>query len=103
MAEQILDISWKTIIKIFIAGFIFYVLYLARDIALWFFFALIISVLLEPAINFLRWLRIPKIIAIILIYLSIFGFIGLLIYITAPIFVSELKQFSQYIPEYFKK
>ncbi|MDP3882797.1 MAG: AI-2E family transporter [Candidatus Staskawiczbacteria bacterium] len=101
--EQVLDISWKTIIKVFVAGFIFYVLYLARDIALWFFFALIISVLLEPAINFLRWLRIPKIAAIILVYLSIFGFVGLLIYITAPIFVFEIKQFSQYIPEYFEK
>lgn len=103
MAEQTLDISWKTIIKGFIAAFVFYILYLARDIALWFFFALIISVLLEPAINFLRWLKIPKILAILLIYFSIFGFLGLLIYITAPIFISELKQFSQFIPEYFEK
>jgi predicted PurR-regulated permease PerM len=103
MQDQVLDISWKTIVKILIAGFIFYILYLARDIALWFFFALIISVLLEPAINFLRWLRAPKIIAIILVYLSIFGFLGLLIYISAPIFIFELKQFSQYIPEYFGK
>lgn len=103
MQDQVLDVSWKTIGKVFIAGFFLYVFYLARDIALWFFFALIISVLLEPAINFLRWLRIPKILAIVLIYVSIFGFVGLLIYITAPIFVFELKQFSQNIPEYFEK
>ena len=103
MSEQVLDISWKTILKIFIAGLVFYVFYLARDIALWFFFALIISVLLEPAINFLRWMRLPKLVAIVLIYLSIFGLIGLLIYITAPIFVFEIRQFSQYIPEYFER
>ena len=103
MPEQILDISWKTIIKIAIAGFVLYALYLAKDIVLWFFFALIISVLLEPAINFLRWLRIPKIISITLVYLSIFGFLGLLIYITAPIFIFEIKQFSQFIPEYLEK
>lgn len=100
MSESVLDISWKTILKILIATFVLYVLYLARDIALWFFFALIISVLLNPAVNFLRWFRIPKIIAIVLVYLCIFGFLGLLIYITAPIFIFELKQFSQQIPEY---
>ena len=101
--DQILDISWKTIFKIFIAIFIFYLIYLAREIALWFFFGLAISILLEPAINFLRKLWIPKMLAIILIYVSILGLLGLLIYITAPIFVIELKQFSNYLPDYFNK
>ncbi|MDP2741677.1 MAG: AI-2E family transporter [bacterium] len=102
MSEQTLDISIKTIIKIFIAVFVLYVIYLAKDVVLWFFFALIISVLLEPAINFLRWFRLPKIIAMTIIYLSVFGFLGGLIYITAPIFIFELKQFSQYLPDYFE-
>lgn len=87
----------------FIAIFIFYIIYLARDIALWFFFGLAISVLLEPGINFLRKLKIPKVIAVLLIYLSIFGVLGLLIYLTAPIFIYELKQFSQFLPDYFEK
>lgn len=103
MSEKTLDVSWETIIKFFIASFIFYVIYLTRDIAIWFFFALVISILLQPAINFLRWLRLSKIIAIAIIYLSIFGFLGLLIYLTAPIFAFELKQFSQYLPDYFEK
>ncbi len=101
--EQTLDISWEAVIKVFIAIFIFYIIYLARDIALWFFFGLAVSVLLEPGINFLRKLKIPKVIAVLLIYLSIFGVLGLLIYLTAPIFIYELKQFSQYIPDYFEK
>lgn len=100
-SEQTLDISWEAIAKIFVAIFLFYFIYLARDIALWFFFGLAISVLLEPAINFLRKIWIPKMLAIILIYLSIFGLLGLLIYLTAPIFVVELKQFSNYLPDYF--
>jgi len=101
--SQILDISWETIIKVFIAIFILYIVYVARTIALWFFFGLAISVLLDPAINFLRKTHIPKIFAIALIYLSIFGILGLLIYLTAPIFISELKQFSNYLPDYFEK
>jgi predicted PurR-regulated permease PerM len=103
MAEQSLDISWKTIAKVFVALFLFYMAYLIKDVALWFFFALVISVLLQPAINFLRWARIPKILSIILVYLAIFGFLGFLIYLIAPIFVFELKQFSQQIPDYFEK
>jgi len=103
MSEKTLDVSWETIIKIFIATFIFYVIYLARDIAIWFFFALVISILLQPAVNFLRKIYIPKIIAIFLIYLSIFGFLGFLIYLTAPIFVYEIKNFSQSLPDYFER
>lgn len=103
MSGQTLDISWGTITRVFIAGLIFYVVYLARDIAIWFFFALVISILLQPAINFLRKLYIPKIIAITMIYLSIFSFLGFLIYLTAPIFIYEIKQFSQSLPEYFER
>jgi len=102
-SQQTLDISWKTIIKIFIAIFAFYLIYLARDIALWFFFGLAISILLEPAINFLRKMWIPKMVAIILIYVSILGLLGILIYLMAPIFIVELKQFSSYLPDYFDK
>jgi predicted PurR-regulated permease PerM len=101
--SQLLDISWEAILKIFAAIFIFYFIYLTKEIALWFFFGLAISVLLEPAINFLRRIHVPKIIAILLMYISIFGLLGVLIYITAPIFISELKEFSAYLPDYFLK
>lgn len=101
--SNVLDISWGIIIKIFVAVFIFYIIFLAREVVLWFFFGLAISVLLEPAIIFLRRIYIPKIIAILLIYFSIFGILGLIIYLTAPIFISELKQFSGYLPDYFEK
>lgn len=101
--ENTLDITWKTIIKVFIAIFAFYLIYLARDIALWFFFGLAISILLEPAINFLRKMWIPKMIAIILIYTSVLGLIGLLIYLMAPVFIMEIKEFSSYLPDYFNK
>lgn len=101
--ENTLDISWETIIKVFIVGFFLYILYLARDIAVWFFFALIISLLVDPAINFLRKIKIPKIIAVILIYLSVFGALGLFVYLSSPLFIFELRQLSQNIPEYFNK
>ena len=104
MAEtHTLDISWEAIIKTFIAIFIFYIIYLAREIALWFLFALAISVLLDPAINSFKKIKIPRIIATLIIYLSIFGILGLLIYISAPVFISEIRQFVQFLPGYFEQ
>ena len=76
--------------------FLFFTLFIWRGI-------LAISILLEPAINALRIIHIPKIIAILIVYLAIFGILGLLIYISAPLFISELKQFSQYLPNYFNQ
>jgi predicted PurR-regulated permease PerM len=101
--EQTLSISWESIIKLFVAFLVLYFLYMGKEIVLWFLFGLAISVLLEPAINFLRRIKIPKIIAILLVYFSIFGALGLLIYLTAPVFMFELKQFSQYLPGYFNQ
>ncbi|MEI7424598.1 MAG: AI-2E family transporter [Candidatus Staskawiczbacteria bacterium] len=100
---QTLSISWESIIKLFVAIFVLYFIYLGKEIVLWFLFGLAISVLLEPAINILRIIKIPKIVAIILVYFSIFGALGLLIYLTAPAFIFELKQFSQYLPGYFNQ
>lgn len=100
---QTLDISGRTILKLCLAGLIFYLLYLVRDVVIWFFFALIISVLFEPIIKFLKWLRVPKVLAVIFTYLAVFGLLGLIIYLTAPFFITEIKQFSQMIPQYFEK
>lgn len=101
--EQTLDISWEAIIKIFVAVFIFYIIYLAREIALWFLFGLAISVILEPAILFFRKFKVPKIVAILIVYFSIFGVLGLAMYLSAPIFMSEISQFAKNLPDYFNQ
>lgn len=102
-ASQLLDISWKTIIKIFVAIFALYFIYLARNIVLWFFFGLAISVLLDPAINAIRKFRVPKMLAIVFVYVGILGILGILIYLTAPIFIVELREFGGNLPTYLNK
>ncbi len=101
--NQTLDVSWETIVKIFLAGFILYILFLVRQIVIWFFFGLIISILLEPLINLLRRLKFPKILATILVYLTILVIFSLAIYLVSPLFVSEISQLIQNIPNYFEK
>lgn len=101
-SKRILDISWETIFKISIAAGFFYILYLIRDILIWAIFALIISVLFNPAINFLKRF-IPRPLAVILIYVVIFGIVGISIYLIAPIFISEINEFSKSFPLYFDR
>jgi predicted PurR-regulated permease PerM len=101
--EKILDISWKTIFKCAIAFFCFYLLYLTRDLLVWFVFALIISILFNPAIDFLQRKKVPRALAVIFIYFNVFVALSFLIYFTAPMFVIEIQQFSQDFPQYFEK
>lgn len=101
--EKSLDISWGTILKVSLTFLLFYIIYLVRDILIWTLFALIISVLLNPAIDFLRKLRIPRTLSVIFVYVAIFGISALLIYLTVPMFIAEVQQFSQLFPHYFQK
>jgi predicted PurR-regulated permease PerM len=102
-SERILDISWGTIWKIFVAAVIIYILYEIRNVLIWFLFALVISILFNPAVNFLRKLKIPRVLAVCFIYAAFFGLLVLIAYATIPLFVSEIKQFSQVLPQYFEK
>ena len=100
---NILDISWGTILKIGIAFLAFYIIYLIRDILIWLIFALIISVLFIPAIDFLQKRKVPRVLATLFIFVFLFGILGLCIYLIAPIFISEIQQFTKLFPQYFEK
>ncbi len=101
--RQTLDISWEAIGKILVVGLTLYLLFVVREIVIWFAFALVISILVEPVIVFLRKLHIPKVVAIIVVYASIFSLLGLIVWLVAPIFIVELQHLSYNIPSYFEK
>lgn len=98
-----LDISWASILKIIFALGLLYFIFLIRGILIWFIFALVISILFNPAINFLRRFHIPRVLAAILVYLSIFVLLGGFIYALAPMLFSELQYFTANIPTYFEQ
>lgn len=101
--EKLLDISWETIFKISVAVVCFYIVYSIRDILIWFIFALVISVLFNPAIDFLQRKRIPRILGVVFVYIGTFGLFSILIYLIIPFFIHEIQQFLQALPQYFEK
>jgi predicted PurR-regulated permease PerM len=100
--EKVLDISWASIFKIALTLVLFYILFLIRDILVWFIFAVIISVLFDPAIKFLQRFRFPRALASILVYALFFGILGGSLVLTIPMFVDEIQEFSRLFPQYFE-
>jgi predicted PurR-regulated permease PerM len=101
--ERVLDISWGTILKVSIVFLGFYILFLIRDILIWIVFALVISILFNPAINFLERKRFPRSVATILVYVAFFTILSLILYWTIPVFIVEIQLFTQLFPQYFEK
>jgi predicted PurR-regulated permease PerM len=101
--KNVLDVSWETIFKISISAICLYFVYLVKDVLIWFIFAVIISIMLEPLFDFFQKRKIPRVASVLVIYLLIFGIISFLIYLTIPLFVSEIRQFAQIFPQYFEK
>ena len=101
--NRTLDISWETILKIGFTLIVFYFAYLIRSILVWIFFAFIIAVLFEPVINFFEKRKILRSWATVTIYFALFGLLSFLIYLIAPIFITEIQQFTQIFPQYFEK
>jgi len=105
MEEQksLLDISWGTIFKVSAAIVSFYFLFQIRNLLMSFVFAVVISILFEPAVIFLRKFKIPRVLAVPLLYIGFFGLMSLMIYSTVPLFSSEVAQFSKILPDYFER
>ena len=101
--ERTLDISWGTIVKLAIAGFLVYVVFLIRNILVWVLFGIIISILFDPLIDSLQKKKIPRVASTLGVYLTIFGVITLIIYGTLPFFIGEINRFSQSLPRYFEE
>lgn len=97
--QKTLDISWEAILKVSLVIICLYALFLIGDILIWFVFALIISILFNPIIDFLQKKKIPRAISVIFIYLfGIFGVLGLLTYLAVHLLIVEFDTLIQAIP-----
>lgn len=101
--EKLLDISWASVLRIASIFLIVYLLFLLRDILILILFALIFSVLFNPAIEFLQRIRLPRVLASGLVYLLVFGIFGVSIYLLSAPLANEVKQFASLFTQYFEK
>lgn len=102
-SEKTLDVSWATMLKVGVAVLGFYFLYLVSDIVILVVFALVISVLFAPVIDFLQQKKINRVLAASLVFVAVFGFFGLSVYLVSLTFISEVRQLTFDFSQYFER
>ncbi|MBI4653244.1 AI-2E family transporter [Candidatus Kuenenbacteria bacterium] len=101
--QTTINISSLTIIKI-IGIFLFLgFLYLIRDVLIIVFISGILAAILNPIVNFLQRKKIPRIIAILLIFFIILGILALIVTTIVPIFVDQINQIIKNFPQWKEK
>lgn len=103
MQERIIHISTKTILKILLLVGILYVLYLVWDILLLVFISLILASLIDPFAEWLKEKRIPRGVAVLIIYVVLLGLLGILIGVLAPVIVRDVPQVASQLSSYVEQ
>ena len=95
---QHLHISTGTIIRFFAVALVIAALFAVRDILFSLFFAVIIASAVEPAVEWLKERKIPRLAGVIMIYLTGLALFFLLIYLVFPLFAEEMRIFLTSYP-----
>jgi len=98
--DRTISITTGTIVKVLVILGIAYVAYLLLDIVLVLLAAIVIASAIEPGVRALGKYRVPRLLAVILIYLCLVGcFLGLF-YFFLPSLVGDVAAFLTSLPSY---
>ena len=95
-----IEISHRTIIFVFVFIFALWFLYFIRDIILQLFVAVFIMTVLNPFVRTLTRFKIPRTLAVFVIYLFIIALFSLLIAGIIPPLVEQSTSFANSLPKY---
>lgn len=100
MNKHQIDISTRVILKIVAVALGLWFLYVVRDILALFFLSIILTATLDPAIDWLGKKKVPRSFGVIIVYVALLGFAGILISFLIPPLASQLTNFTQNLPAY---
>ncbi|MBI3630913.1 MAG: AI-2E family transporter [Candidatus Sungbacteria bacterium] len=95
---QYLHISTWTMVRFFLIVLSLAVLYAVRDVIFSLVFAVIVASAVEPGIEWLKERKIPRILGVILVYLSGAAIFFFLVYLIFPLLAEEIGNFSATYP-----
>lgn len=98
-----IDFTWKGIFRVILALFAFYLLFLLRDVVTLVILGLVISILLNPAIDYFEKKKVHRSLATLIVYISAAALIVSFFLLTIPPIVVELASFSKNYLVYFEK
>lgn len=99
---QVISIHSSTFIRAIVIGVLAYALWSLRDLALLILTAIVIASAIEPGVRFFIRLRIPRVVAVLGMYLGVFGSLFAAIYFLLPPFLADLQGIISDIPHYLQ-
>jgi predicted PurR-regulated permease PerM len=106
MSDQkptVFSISTATIVKVILTLAILYFVYIIRDIISLLVISLILAILIDPLADWFEKRKIPRTLAVLLVYLVLISLIGLFIALIIPPLTVQFDQLTEKIPFYWEK
>ena len=100
MSDKGFEIGWGTLWRVLLMITLAAILYIARDILVAIFLAIVISAALDPIVSWLQKRRIPRILSTLALYILLIFLLALLAYAVVPIALSEFSTLLGNIGKY---
>jgi predicted PurR-regulated permease PerM len=97
-----IEVSYKTIIFTAVFALALWFLYTVRDIIITLFVSLLIMAILHPLVTRLTKFKIPRGVSIFLVYILVFGILGVAIGMIITPLAEETSNFASGLPEYLR-
>lgn len=98
-----LDISAASLFKALLIVAAVYFLYRVVDVLALVFVAIIFATALEPAVNWMNRIRIPRSLAVLILYLVIFLVLSLIMVLMVPPLIAQVTELARSFPYYYDK
>jgi len=99
-AHRPISITTGTFIRLLAIGAAAYALWILKDLALLVITAIVIASALEPGVAFFMRYKLPRVLAVLVMYLAVFGTLFGVIYFMLPPILADTQQFVAAVPEY---
>lgn len=101
--KTIIDISTAAVFKALLVVLLFVFVYLIRDVIAIILLSVVIASGVEPAAKWFQKYKIPRLLAVIFVYLIAFLILGAVFYLTIPNLFNELSNLVKNIPDYLNE
>ncbi|OGF61885.1 hypothetical protein A2926_00670 [Candidatus Giovannonibacteria bacterium RIFCSPLOWO2_01_FULL_44_40] len=101
--NQIIEISFWTMFKAALLVILLWALWVLRDIIAVILISIVIASAIEPANHFFARFRVPRVLSVVLIYLSAFLLFSLIFYLVVPPLFGDILDFVNTLPSYIEQ
>ena len=101
--HRTIDISTHTIFRVILIVLFFVLLYLVRNVLYILLFAIIVAAAVNPFGNWLDRKRFPRLLGILLLYLTVFFLVVFILTLVIPFISQEVGQLTEDLPLFIAK